>query len=191
MEKIGEDRVEPKVEVGFDPGGSACSSGYQKVSPPSALKKWTLAIILPLVMAGLTFGLWMTFQSGSSSVEIQTQSLSLEIKSLKETVEQQKSEIDLYKKEIQSMQAGLKSLQEQVGTLKEQLAGLAKKKETPKEKNASSKEIIYTVQKGDTLPSIARKFKVKVDELRRWNRLPSKKNPNPGQKITLHPSQDS
>lgn len=189
MEKVREDRVEPKVEVGYEPRGSSSSSGYQKNTSPSSLKKWALGMLLLLAMAGLVFGLWMAFQSGI--ISFQNQSQSLEIKSLKEAVEKQKSEISLYKNGIQSLQEGQKNLLEQVTTLKDQVAGLAKKPESSGDKNASSGELVYMTQKGDTLYSIAKKFKVRPEDIRRWNGLPLKKNPKPGHKITLHPPNSS
>lgn len=62
---------------------------------------------------------------------------------------------------------------------------------TPKTARASSKNksktTAYTVKSGDTLMAISRKYKVKVDDILRWNAL-SKNNAaiKPGQRINLH-----
>jgi membrane-bound lytic murein transglycosylase D len=45
----------------------------------------------------------------------------------------------------------------------------------------------YTVQRGDSLWSIARKHKVRVADLRNWNDLSSGNVIQPGQNITINP----
>jgi membrane-bound lytic murein transglycosylase D len=49
----------------------------------------------------------------------------------------------------------------------------------------SQSTISYRVRKGDSLARIAQRFNVRVTDLRRWNRLPSKYL-QPGQRIKLH-----
>ena len=34
-----------------------------------------------------------------------------------------------------------------------------------------TRKVVYTVKKGDTLPGIAQRYKVSVDDLRRWNQI--------------------
>ena len=48
--------------------------------------------------------------------------------------------------------------------------------------------IRYTVQEGDSLWLIARKFGVSVKELRKWNKLPVKRHLQPGQRIEILPT---
>jgi len=43
----------------------------------------------------------------------------------------------------------------------------------------------YTVRRGDSLWKIAKKHRVKIDDLKRWNNLSSKSILRPGQKLTL------
>lgn len=45
--------------------------------------------------------------------------------------------------------------------------------------------VSYTVRRGDSLYLIAQKFKVSVDDLRRWNKLPRKGYLQPGQRLTV------
>ena len=46
--------------------------------------------------------------------------------------------------------------------------------------------IHYTVRKGDSLSRISSRFKVRVTDLRRWNRLPKKGYLQPGQRLKLY-----
>ncbi len=50
---------------------------------------------------------------------------------------------------------------------------------------AKNKKIIYKVREGDSLYTISKQFKVSINELKRWNRLNTKKYLQPGQKIKL------
>jgi len=49
----------------------------------------------------------------------------------------------------------------------------------------SSGRISHTVQRGDSLWKIANKYKIKLDDLKRWNNLNSKSVLQPGQKLTV------
>jgi membrane-bound lytic murein transglycosylase D len=49
----------------------------------------------------------------------------------------------------------------------------------------SGKRAVYTVRRGDTLHSIARRFDVAVNDLQRWNKLASHRL-RPGQKVTVY-----
>jgi membrane-bound lytic murein transglycosylase D len=48
------------------------------------------------------------------------------------------------------------------------------------------RRIGYTVRQGDSLARIAERFKVSVENLRRWNQLEGKKYIKPGQRLTLY-----
>ena len=49
-----------------------------------------------------------------------------------------------------------------------------------------TKRIGYRVRRGDSLAKISRKFRVSINQLRRWNRLPKGKYLQPGQRLTLY-----
>jgi membrane-bound lytic murein transglycosylase D len=46
--------------------------------------------------------------------------------------------------------------------------------------------VMHTVQKGETLLAISRRYDVRVDEIRRWNALSRAKNLRPGRRIKLY-----
>lgn len=48
------------------------------------------------------------------------------------------------------------------------------------------RQINYVVRRGDTLARVSERFKVTIEEILNWNRLPKNKRLRPGQKITLH-----
>lgn len=52
-------------------------------------------------------------------------------------------------------------------------------------KAAAPKQKRYTVRRGDTLYSIAQRFDVALDDLRRWNKLTPKTRLYPGDKVTI------
>lgn len=58
---------------------------------------------------------------------------------------------------------------------------------TPAEKTTPAGTIEHTVQQGDSLWSIARKYKVRVNDLKVWNDLGTDNTLQPGQSISVHP----
>jgi LysM repeat protein len=192
MEEQREDRKEPVVEVSHIPEGPSTSSRYQRRSTRSfSFKKWLLAPILLLGIAGLAFGLWTVMQFGEFPSKKQTETP--ELTALKGEVQKLKLESDSLKNEIQSLKNSQKAFEEktkafqgQVTALKGQLTDRTKKKDVLGDKKPRSKPVVYKIKKGDTLNSIAKKFRVGTDDLRRWNRLALKSSPNPGQIITIY-----
>lgn len=55
----------------------------------------------------------------------------------------------------------------------------------PFEKNTHQR-IGYTVRSGDSLARISQRFRVSIDNLKRWNRLDGEKYLQPGQRLTLY-----
>jgi LysM repeat protein len=189
MEKYSEDRIEPEVEVGQDSEQFPSASSHLGATRRSSQVKWGLVPIVLIGLMILALGLWMFLPPGIFSAKKQEESP--EFKALKEEVLRLRSETSPLKNAIQSLQAEQKALQEQITTLKDQLTILTKKIESQGDKKASPKATFYKIQKGDTLISIAKKFQVRPEEIRRWNHLPSKALPKPGQTITVYPHIDS
>lgn len=48
------------------------------------------------------------------------------------------------------------------------------------------RQINYVVRRGDTLARVAERFKITINEILNWNRLPKNKRLRPGQKLMLH-----
>lgn len=189
MEKHHEDRIEPEVEVGHEPEQLSSSSRHPGVTRPTSLKKLGLVPIILVGLVILALGLWIFLPPGILSNK--QQEGSTEVKALKEEVQKLRSEISPLKNDLQALQTEQKALQERLAALKDDLTGLAKKTEAQGDKKASPKAIVYKIQKGDTLRSIAKKFKVRPEDIRHWNRLPSKRIPSPGKTITVYPQPDS
>jgi LysM repeat protein len=191
MEQHGEDRKEPEVEINEEPEEYLSPTKYKKPKRSFAFNKWLLIPILLLGTFGLAFGLWMVLQSSVFSSKKQPEppelnTLRTEIQKLKGETTSLKNELQFLKEEQKALQEWTKVLQEQVASLKGQQKVLAKKKDSPGEKKPRSKVTVYKIQKGETLASIAKKFRVSQDDLRSWNRLPSKGKLKPGQTITVY-----
>ena len=191
MEQDREDRKEPEVEVNHEPEEYSSPTGYQGPKRSFALNKWVLVTILLLGTFGLAFGLWMVLQSGVFFSKKQPESpelsaLRAEVQKLRVELDPLKNEIQSLKEEQKAFQERTKVLQGQVTALKDQLTVLAKKRDSQGDKKPTPRVIVYKIQKGDTLASIAKKFRVGPDDLRRWNRLPSKGKLKPGQTITVY-----
>ena len=189
MEQHGEDRKEPEVEVNHQPEEYSSPTSYQSPRRSFALNKWVLGPILLLGTSGLAFGLWMALQSGVGKKQPESPELSAlrtEVQKLRVELDPLKNEIQSLKEEQKAFQERTKVIQGQVNALKDQRMVLTKKKDSPGDKKPSPKVIVYKIQKGDTATSIAKKFRVGSDDLRRWNRLPSKGKLKPGQIITVY-----
>ena len=50
----------------------------------------------------------------------------------------------------------------------------------------TTRKLRYTVRNGDSLYLIARKFRVGIDQIARWNKLDKNKLLQPGQKLTMY-----
>jgi LysM repeat protein len=191
MEGPMEQRKEPEVEVNHDPEDYSPPTRNQESWRSLNLKKWVLVLIFLLGAIGLGFGLWMLIQSEVFSSKKKTEFP--ELSALRAEVQKMKAEIDPLKNENQSLKVELKALQDRINvfqgqftTLKDQVTILAKKRDHQGDKKPAPKMLVYKIKKGDTLASIAKKFRVDPDDLRRWNNLPLKGKLNSGQVITIY-----
>ena len=50
----------------------------------------------------------------------------------------------------------------------------------------TTRKLRYTVRNGDSLYLIARKFRVGIDQIARWNNIDKSKILRPGQKLTMY-----
>jgi LysM repeat protein len=187
MEKYYQDRIEPEVEVIHAEEHRSSSVKQNEANRWSFLKKRGL---IPYSLAGLgilVLGLMVAagFFSGKKPEE------SPEFKALKEEVKKLSAQTDPLKNEIQTLRAEQKVQQEQLTVLKEKVAVLTKKPEGRGTHSAPKKLISYKIKKGDTIQSIAQKYQVQQEDIRRWNHLPPKGRLKPGQKVIIHSSAES
>ncbi len=82
----------------------------------------------------------------------------------------------------------------QIEALSERVAALekrtgpsteSKRKSSPSEETVSSQKRYHTVQKGETLSRISKKYGISVEELRKLNDLSKGQSPKPGQKLLV------
>jgi membrane-bound lytic murein transglycosylase D len=57
---------------------------------------------------------------------------------------------------------------------------------SPVQSANTQRKLRYTVRKGDSLYLIARKFRVGIDQIARWNNIDKNKILKPGQKLTMY-----
>lgn len=139
-------------------------------------------------------------ESNSSLVELRTRVAELErnindlqarLSNIKRQVEQtlngdqNKGQGDLNRIEDlgQELRAFKKSTKQEIQGLKKSL----KDAKDTAQKVTTQKGSRHTVQKGDTLYSLAQKNKVSVEELRKWNNLEKGDSIYPGQKLVVQP----
>ena len=191
MEHSDKERMEPIVDVAHEPEEHPPLSGYQRTQQSSSLKKWGLGLILFVMLGSLAFGVWMIFPTSRLQNKNQTSPQVSKIETGE--IPEAKQEIITLKNEIQPLREGqkaiqeqIKELQEQVKSIKDKITALEKKNEPKVEKKAPAKAVWVRVKRNETLDSIAKKFNVSPDDIRKWNKIPSKKSLKPGQKLILH-----
>ncbi len=185
-----EDRKEPKVEINSETEEYFSPSSRGGSRRSFSFNKRMLVFVVLIGTVGLGFVLWILLSSGMVSSKKQLESPELlalrgEVQKLKGEIDPLKKEIQFLKGELTAFQDRTKVLQEQLSALKDQFV-LAAKKDSKGYKKPAPKAVIYKIKKGDTLVSVAKKFRVRPDDLRGWNRLPLKSKLNPGQTITIY-----
>jgi|GEM_PF-3118045 LysM repeat protein len=183
-----EERNEPRVEIG-PPDESPLPISNKGRRSSGGWKKIGLGLLVLLGGGGLVFGVWsgLTNRNPSSGGTV----LPAEVLSLKQDLARLDQEVAVLKKEIQALKETGKDMNESVRGLKEQRepSPPAPTLSKPSAKaHISSKPLVYRVRKGDTLASVARKFKTTPKELRRWNHLGADESPPPGRLIIVRPA---
>jgi LysM repeat protein len=188
----GEDRNEPKVEIYGDQEARPNPIVFQRPGPSGALKKIGIGVLVVLGLAGLGFGLWSGL--GGKRPAAEREPSAAEIASLKSEIQHLKSEVQTLRNDLLTLKDGQKTQPEQVKGLQEpsiqQKAPApeqASQKDSLKVTKPASKTLIYKVKSGDSLYSVAKKFRVSPNDLLRWNRLPRNSKLKVGQTLFLHP----
>ncbi|MEW6186330.1 MAG: LysM peptidoglycan-binding domain-containing protein [Thermodesulfobacteriota bacterium] len=189
---IDEDRNEPKVEVYGDQETRPIPPVFQRPGPSWPLKKIGIGVLVVLGLAGTGYGLWSGLGRGRPVAEQVPNSTEIAI--LKSEILQLRIEVQTIQKDLQTLKEGQKTLPDQVKGLqepinrpKEPLLIPAAQKDSPRVAKPAPKTLTYKIKRGDSLSSVAKKFRVTSNDLLRWNRLPRNSKLKTGQILILHP----
>lgn len=196
-----EARPEPRVEVEADleefeerrvPDWAA-----RAVPEKKPITRWVLGLILVAALAALGYAFWLIW--GMKPVTQSKPSVSSEIVALKGEIQKLTTDLNGLRKELGDLKTEQKTTAERVTGLQGQWANLSKKMESVPAKNVEKvqvkkaqvkkparKTFVYKIQPGDTVPSVARKFGVDPEEIRRWNNLTPKAGLQVGQLLTIY-----
>jgi len=191
-----ETRSEPRVEVDADleefeerrgPDWSA-----RPVPEKKPITRWVLGPILIAALAAVGYAFWLIW--GMKPVTPAKPSVPSEIVALKGEVQKLTADLSGLRKELGNVQAEQKTTAEKLAGLQGQWANLskklesvpAKKAEKAQEKKPVRKTLVYKIRPGDTLPSVAKKFGVDPEDIRRWNNLSPKSALPVGQLLTIY-----
>lgn len=207
-----EDRVEPRVEVDPDLEEFEEQRGPDWAVRPAPEKKpitrWVFGPILLAALVALVYAFWLIW--GMKPLPSAKPSVPSEIVALKGEVQKLNTDIGGLMKDLGDLKAEQKTTAERLAGLQGQLANLSKKieaaqarktepapakriekapeKKTEKaqEKKPVRKTFVYKIRPHDTLPSLAKKFGVDPDDIRRWNDLSPKAGLEVGHLLTIH-----
>ena len=214
MEKreLQEDRVEPRVEVDSDLEEFEEQRGpdwaVRPVPEKKPITRWVLGPILVAALAALGYAFWLIW--GMKPLPSAKPSLPPEIVALRGEVQKLNTDLGGLIKELGDLKAGQKTTAEKLAGLQGQLANLSKKMESApakkiesvpakkiesapgkkiekaQEKKPIRKTFVYKIRPGDTLPSLAKKFGVDPEDIRRWNNLSTKAGLEVGHLLTIY-----
>lgn len=141
-----------------------------------------------LIVLGLLYiGYFIFFQESSGTYS----KLEKKIKTMEAISLEQAEKIDKTVKTAQNTQSQLESrLKALENANRDLLAKVGKfEKRPPEEKKLSpvKEKIHYKVKRGETLRSIARKFRVSPDDLARWNKMDKNKLVRLGEILIIYP----
>jgi LysM repeat protein len=178
-----DERPEPRIEVA--PEEPKTDTEGSKSNGPFPGKKWFwIGGGLSVVLLGIA-AYWALWQrepgmKGPPPEAAQFQALEGKVQKLEQDWTQ-------FRKELEALREEQRGLSEQVKAQKNQWAAVLAKAEKPPEKKEAPKAIAYKVKKGDTLQAVAKRFQVRPEDIRKWNRLGPKGDLSPGKTVTLYP----
>ena len=199
-----EDRVEPRVEVDpdleeFDEQRGPDWAG-RPVPEKKPITRWVLGPILVAALAALGYAFWLIW--GMKPLPLAQPSVPPEIVALRGEVQKLNTDLGGLIKELGDLKAGQKTTAEKLAGLQGQLANWSKKMESApakkiesapakkiektQEKKPIRKTFVYKIRPGDTLPSLAKKFGVDPEDIRRWNNLSPKAGLEVGHLLTIY-----
>jgi LysM repeat protein len=207
-----EDRVEPRVEVDPDleelEGQRGPDWAVRPIPEKKPITRWVLGPILVAALAALGYAFWLIW--GMKPLPSTKPSLPAEIVALRGEVQKLNTDLGGLTRELGDLKAGQKTAAEKLAGLQGQLANLSKKMESApakkiesvpakkiesapgkkiekaQEKKPIRKTFVYKIRPGDTLPSLAKKFGVDPEDIRRWNNLSTKAGLEVGHLLTIY-----
>jgi hypothetical protein len=199
-----EDRVEPRVEVDPDLEEFEKPRGPDWAARPLPEKKpitrWVLGPLLVAALAALGYAFWLIW--GLKPLPMAKPSVPPEIAALRGEVQKLNTDLGGLAKGLEDLKAEQRITAEKLAGLQGQLANLARKMESVPTKMIESppakkiekaqgkkpvhKTFVYKIRSGDTLPSVAKKFGVDPEDIRRWNNLSPKAGLEVGQLLTIY-----
>jgi LysM repeat protein len=141
-----------------------------------------------LILLGLLYiGYFIFLQDGSGAAS----KLEKKLKAVEKSTLEQTEKFDKQVKEAQGNQAQmevrLKALENANRDLLAKIGSMEKRSGEEKKVSSGKEKIQYKVKKGETLRSIAKKFKVTTEDLARWNKLDKNKAVRKGETLVIQP----
>ena len=202
--ELSEDRVEPRVEVDPDleefEEQRSSDWAVRPVPEKKPITRWVLGPILVAALVALGYAFWLIW--GMKPLPSAKPSVPPEIVALRGEVQKLNTDLGGLIKDLGDLKSEQKTTAEKLVGLQGQLANLskkmeaaqarkiesapAKKVENAQEKKPVRKTFVYKIRPGDTLPSLAKKFGVDPEDIRRWNNLSPKAGLEVGHLLTIY-----
>jgi LysM repeat protein len=141
-----------------------------------------------LILLGLLYiGYFIFFQeSGGTATKLEKK-----LKTIEVSTQEQNEKLDKTIKELQNQQAQLdsrmKTLENANRDLLAKIGRIEKRPVEEKKPSPKKEKIQYKVKKGETLQTIAKRFKVSSEDLARWNKLDKNKPVKIGDTLIIYP----
>ena len=182
---------DPEIQTNDDLSNTSAYSPKRRPIGSGSKKplSFVLVVLLVFVLAGSILYFLSRQPSGNKANILESKVLALEEK----IVELQKQLAEIQGKVSASGQdpallQRLDALAQKVESLEKQRQPIAESKakpSAPPKKAASAEKRYHTVQKGEDLPRISKKYGISVEELRKLNNLPAGKPLRAGQKLVV------